>query len=685
MTAPQPPKAKQKRQVLEAHGQVREDHFYWLREKDDPETIQYLEAENRYAEAAMADTKDLQEKLFAELKGRTKETDRSAPVRIDDYYYYARTEAGKEYLIYCRKKDSLENEEEVLLDQNELANQSKFCGLGVFRVSPDHALLAYSVDVTGSEQFTVYVKDLATGKLLPDEIANTGHSLEWKNDSASFIYTTLDATLRPYRAMLHTLGQPADDDTELYQEADERFFMGLSKSKSDKYIFVGLGSKITSEEHFLDADAADATLTCVQPREQGHEYSVEHHEDTFYISSNEHAPNFKLMKAPVAAPGKENWEEIIAHRDDVFLDMFEVFKRHLCVYELAEGVVRVRVRDLANDAEHYVDFPEEVYEVDSATNPVFDTSLVRLVYSSLVTPQTVFDYDMDTKERTVVKEQEVFGGYDPDNYVVRRLFAATSDGTNIPISLAHRKDIPLDGSAPCWLSGYGAYGMVHPVHFSPNMVSLLDRGFVVAVAHIRGGGERGRQWYEDGKYLQKGNTFTDYITAAEYLVDQGYTSPDRLVACGRSAGGLLMGAVANMRPDLFAAIVTSVPFVDAVTTMLDPSIPLTVIEYEEWGNPNEKEYFDYMISYSPYDNITQQDYPHILVMTGLHDSRVQYWEPAKWVAKLRTMKTDENLLILRTEMEQGHGGASGRYEHLREIAFEFTFVLKVLGLIERES
>jgi oligopeptidase B len=676
-----PPLAKKKSHTLEAHGDTRDDPYYWMRDKTNPEVIAYLEEENAYTKAMMADAEDLQTELYEEMKGRIKETDTSAPVKIDDYYYYSRTEEGKQYPIYCRKRDRLDNKEEVLLDHNELAKDHTFLDLGVFEVSPDHQLLAYSINTDGSERYTVCVKDLTTGELLTDVVENTYYSLEWRNDSRSFFYTTLDDAMRPSDVHVHTLGTDSREDTPVFSESDERFFVSVSKSRSKKYIFIESGSKVTTEVYFLDADIADTALKVISPRQQGHEYYVEHHDESFFILTNDQGQNFRLVKTPVTAAGSDDWTEVISHRDEVMLDSFDVFKDYLVLYELVNGLINVRIQHFGDQSEHYVQFSEEVYAVRGVDNPTFDTVTLRLAYSSLVTPESVYDYRMDTKERQLVKQEEVLGGYDSMQYETKRVWATAADGARIPISLAYKKASLQTGRPnPCWLYGYGSYGMVLSPSFSANRISLLDRGFIFAIAHIRGGGEKGRGWYQAGKYLQKENTFSDFIASAEHLITEGYTSKEELMVCGRSAGGLLIGSVLNKRPELFKAAIADVPFVDVMTTMLDPTIPLTVTEYEEWGNPNDKEYYTYMRSYSPYDNVRAGDYPHLLVTAGLNDPRVQYWEPAKWVAKLRTAKTDNNTLLLKTEMEQGHMGASGRYDLLKEIAFEYAFALKILSV-----
>lgn len=672
------PRAAVRPHPLTHHGHTRTDPYYWLRERDNPEVIEYLTRENEYTAAQMEDTKTLQESLFEELKSRIKEDDMSVPVQIDDFFYYTRTETGKQYAYFCRRKGSMEAPEEVLLDQNSLAQGMAHCALGVFEVSPDHRLLAYSIDEDGSEFYTLRVKNLETGELLDDVLTHTSYSLAWMNDSQAFVYARLDENRRPYMALMHVLGTLQSEDRELLVEMDERFFLGVDKSKDDRLVFITLNSKETDDTYLLDADAREGGVRHVTKRRQGHEYSVEHHGGSLYIRTNKDAKNYRLMRTPLDATEEEHWEEVIAHRDEIMLEGFELFASHMVLYERVEGMTKLRVRTMSGERDDYIEIPEAVYAAGGAGNPVFSTDRFRFSYSSLVTPYSVFEYHMDTKEHTLLKREEVLGGYDPEAYEVRREYATASDGVQIPISIAHRKGLSQDGSNPCWLYGYGSYGTVIRPGFNENRISLLDRGFVFAIAHVRGGGEKGKRWYEDGKYLKKRTTFTDFIACAEHLVAEGYTNPSRMVAVGRSAGGLLMGAIANMRPDLFAAIVADVPFVDALTTMLDPGIPLTVTEYEEWGNPETKEYYDYMLSYSPYDNVEAKQYPHLLVQAGLNDPRVQYWEPAKWVAKLRATKTDSNLLLFKTEMEHGHGGATGRYDALKEVAFEFAFVLKVL-------
>ncbi len=674
------PQAKKQPREFTEHGNVRTDDYYWLREKENPEVIAHLNAENAYTESVLAGTKGLQQELFEEMKGRMNENDMSAPYRYGGYFYYSRTEAGKQYPIFCRKPDTLDAQEEILLDENVVAEGHEFLSVAFIEVSPNHRLLAYAVDFKGNEKHEVRIKDLETGDHLSDRITDVEYSFEWANDSRTFFYTVSDETSRPYRVMRHTLGSDASADALVYEDLDERFFVSLSKSRSEKYIFIELESKITGETHVLDADVPGAPYRIIAPRRQGHEYSVEHHGDEFLIVTNKDAKNFRLMSAPVASPSEEQWKEVIPHRKDVMLEGVDAFESFVVVHEL-EGALR-QLRVIREGEDYRIPMPAQVYALGSAPNAEYVSDVFRFAYSSLATPSTTYDFDTRAKELVTVKKRQVFGGFDESAYEVERTFAVAEDGTRIPVSLAYRKGAKT-GKNPLWLHGYGSYGSLQNPSFVESRISLLDRGFVFALAHIRGGGEGGRLWYEDGKFLKKRNTFTDFITCAEHLVANGYGAKDKLVVSGRSAGGLLMGAVANMRPDLFQAIVTAVPFVDVINTMMDPTIPLTVTEYEEWGNPNDREYYEYMRSYSPYDNVSGQAYPHILVTAGLNDMRVQYWEPAKWVAKLRELKTDGNMLLLKTDMDSGHGGASGRYDALKETALEYAFALKALGLTDQ--
>ncbi len=677
---PAPPVAKRVTHIETVHGMQRSDDYFWLRERDNPELISYLEAENRFTQATTRHTKGLQKRLFAELKGRIKETDLSVPVKNGAYYYYTRTFEGKQYRTHCRKRGHLEAPEEVILDQNELAKRAEYFRIGGFEVSPDHRLVAYSVDTSGSETYTLRIKDLTTGELLPDEVLNTYYGLVWGNDNRHIFYTVLDDAKRPYKALRHTLGTDASEDVVVHHETDERFHVRLGKTRSRKFVLLSLNSSVTSEVYVLDADQPTGSFRLINPRRQDMEYSVAHQGDYFYITTNDNATNFKVVRTPVDQPDKANWSEVIGHRPDVKVDRVSAFKHHLVIYERQAGLKKMRIRDVRNGSEHYVEFPEPVYTFFPGPNEEFDTTALRFSYTSLVTPRSVFDYDMETRTRELKKQVEVLGGYDPSQYESKRIFATASDGTKVPISIVYRKGTVLDGHNPMMLYGYGSYGASIDPAFRSSRLTLIDRGFVYAIAHVRGSGTMGRLWYEDGKFLNKKNTFTDFIACAEHLIEQGYTSPDRLAIRGGSAGGLLMGAVANMRPDLFKVVVAQVPFVDVINTMLDASIPLTVIEYEEWGNPNDKAYFDYMLSYSPYDNVEAKDYPNMLITAGLNDPRVQYWEPAKWTAKLRAMKTDNNRLLLKTNMGAGHGGASGRYDALKELAFVYAFILDTLGI-----
>lgn len=675
-----PPIAEKHPHSLTIHGDERIDPYYWMRDRSDPQVIAYLEAENAYTQAVMQHTEGLQKILYDEMLGRIKETDLSVPYRKGDFYYYTRTEEGKAYPIYCRKQGSLDADEDVLLDQNVLAEGHEFFSLGVVQVSPDHQILAYSVDTAGSELYTLYFLDLKTRERYPEAIAETYYSLEWANDSRTVFYTQVDSTNRPYKLFRHVVGTPATDDVLVYHEADDSYFLGVGKTRSDAYLLMSLESKITSEIRYLKADDPQGEFQVIQARSHGMEYGVDHHGDYFYIVTNDDAVNFKLVKTPVTAPAKPNWETVIPHRDDILLSGISAFVDHLVIYERQGGLPTVRVQKLSTGQEHSLTFPEPTYSVWESNNPEFNTNILRFSYSSMITPSSVFDYNLDTQERELKKQTEVLGGYDRIQYASEWISATAADGVQVPISIVYKRGMTKDGNNPLLLTGYGSYGMSYPVSFSSNRLSLLDRGVIIALAHIRGGSELGRQWYDNGKFLNKKNTFTDFITCAEYLIQTGWTGRDRLAISGGSAGGLLMGAVINQRPDLFKAVVADVPFVDVVTTILDPSLPLSVLEWEEWGNPNDKTYYDYMKSYSPYDNVTAQDYPSLLITAGLNDSRVSYWEPAKWTAKLRDLKTDNNLLLLKTNMGAGHGGASGRYESLKEIAFEYAFLLDQWGI-----
>ncbi|HET6778025.1 MAG TPA: S9 family peptidase [Gemmatimonadales bacterium] len=675
-----PPVAPSNPWVSTVHGETRTDDYYWLRDRSDPCVIAYLEAENSYTTTVMRHTEGLQERLYQEMRARIKEADLSVPEQLDQCYYYSRTEAGSQYPILCRTRGRLAADEEILLDQNPLAAAHTYFRVGVTAVSPDHRLLAYSVDTSGGEEFTLYIKDLATGALLAESIPNTSSAVAWANDSRTLFYTVLDRARRPCRLYRHVVGNSPSTDVLVYFEPDESFFLDVNRTRSRRYLLLDIASHSTSEVRFLDADNPTGEFQVVQPREPGIEYSVAHHGNRFYITTNDGASNFRLVHAPVDRPGKSNWSPVLPYRPGVKLDGVDAFSAHLALYEREAGLRQVRILDLISGEDHLVTFPEPAYTVRAHQNPEFNTSLLRFTYTSLVTPSSVVDYDMATRSWTVRKQTEVLGGYDKSRYRSERIFATATDGEQVPISLVYRAPLHLDGTRPLLLHGYGAYGLTYDPAFSSNTLSLLDRGFVVAIAHVRGGEEMGRKWYENGKLLNKRNTFTDFIACAEHLVTQGYTARDRLAINGGSAGGLLMGAVTNMRPDLFRVVLAEVPFVDVVNTMLDASLPLTVIEYDEWGNPNDPGSYEYIRSYSPYDNVERKAYPSILVTAGLNDPRVAYWEPAKWTARLRAMKTDDNRLLLKTNMGAGHGGASGRFDFLREIAFKYAFMLDVLGV-----
>ena len=677
---PLPPLARAERTSTEAAGRTIADDYRWLRERENPEVIAYLESENLYTEAVMAHTEELRERLFAEIKGRIKETDLSVPYELDGYFYYSRTEEGQQYPFYCRKQGSLEAPEEVMLDANALAQGHDYFQIGVLEVSPDTHLLAYAYDTDGSERYTLRVKNLRSGELLPDEIPEVSYGLEWGNDNRTFFYTARDAAARPYKVFRHVLGTDPASDPLVYHEPDEAFFVGMGKTKDRRYLLIYLGSSTTSEVRLLEADDPAGSFRLFAARRPGIEYYVEHHGEHFFLRTNDGAKTFRLARTPEGATSPENWQDVIAGRDDVTLGNFDVFARHLVVFERRDGLRQIRVRDLGAGEDHWVDFPEAAYAVFAGANPRFDTAVLRFQYTSMVTPMSVFDYRMDERTRQLLKQTEVLGGYEPGRYATERVMARAADGVEVPISLVYRRGLAKEGANPCLLMGYGAYGASIDPTFSSSRLSLLDRGFVYAIAHIRGGGEMGERWHDEGKLLTKRNTFTDFIAAAEHLIARGYTSRERLAIQGGSAGGLLIGAVLNLRPDLFAAALAQVPFVDVINTMLDPSVPLVVIEYEEWGNPNEPEAFDYMLSYSPYDNVRAADYPHLLITAGLNDPRVAYWEPAKWTARLRATKTGSRRLLLKTNMGAGHGGASGRYDALRETAFHYAFLLDVLGV-----
>ena len=677
-----PPVARTEPKELELHDDIRIDEYYWLNQRDDPEVLAYLEAENDYTSAMMAHTADLQRTLFREFKERIKQTDESVPYRRGDYFYYSRMEEGKDYPIYARRKGSLEADEEIVLDVNEMAagHEGYYRASGL-DLSHDHNLLAFGVDKVGRRIYTIQVKNLSTGEMLSDVIPDVTANITWANDNKTFFYARQDpTTLRRYQIWRHTLGSDPSKDVLVYEETDETFSCGVGKTKSEEYIFIGCEQTMASEYRFVDANQPSSEFKVLQKRQRGHEYDVDHFGDQFYIRTNDQAKNFRLMKTPVRKTTMDNWTEVIGHRDDVYLQSFEIFKDYLVVTERKEGLRELRVMPWDGSDEHYLDFGEPAYLAYPTDNYDFDTPVLRYHYESMTTPGSVFDYDMATRKRTLLKEDEVLGGFDKANYVTERLYAPARDGVRVPISIVYRKGLERDGDNPLLLYAYGSYGYSRDASFSAYRISLLDRGVAYAIAHVRGGQEMGRWWYEDGKLLKKKNTFTDFIDVAKYLVDEQWTKPERLACQGGSAGGLLIGAVVNMAPEMFSAAHAAVPFVDVVTTMLDDSIPLTTGEFDEWGNPKEKEYYDYMKSYSPYDNVEAKDYPALLVTTGLHDSQVQYFEPAKWVARLRSKKTGDNVLILKTEMEAGHGGGSARDKRYEETAFDYAFLLDRMGV-----
>jgi len=666
---------------LEKHGHVRVDDYYWLRERENPEVIKYLNDENEHAAKEMAHTGDFEEKLFEEIKGRFKQTDMSVPYKRDDYYYYTRYEHGKEYPIYARKRGSLDQPEEIMLDGNALAEGHEFFSIGGSAVSSGQDLLAYAIDTQGRRIHTAYLKNLVTGAMLPDVLSNVAENLVWANDNRTLFYARQDeTTLRQYQIYRHVIGADPAEDQLVYQEDDETFVAYILKTKSRKFLMIVSAHTISQEYRYIEADQPSGEFRIFLPREREHEYHMEHFQDRFIIRTNFQAKNFRLMWTPIDEPAREHWREIIPHRDDVYVGDFEVFRDHLVLEERARGLTQIRIIPWSGSAGHHLEFAEPAYRANLNVNLQFDTSTLRFEYTSMKTPLSIYDYDMTTQQKTLLKQEEILGGFDPDNYVTERLYARAADGTDIPISLLYRKGMVRNGDNPLLLYGYGSYGVSIDAGFSSPRLSLVDRGFIYAIAHIRGGQEMGRQWYEDGKLLRKKNTFSDFIAAAEFLIREKFTVPDKLFAMGRSAGGLLMGAISNMRPDLFRGIVAEVPFVDAVTTMLDSSIPLTTGEYDEWGDPSQRELYDYMLSYSPYDNVESKAYPAMLITGSLHDSQVQYWEPAKWAARLRELKTDKNRLLLKTNMDAGHGGSSGRFRRHRETAFSYLFLLDLAGI-----
>jgi len=676
----QPPLADIKPYEITVHGQTLRDDFFWLRERENVQVLDYLQKENAYTEAILKPQEELQGRLFAEMKGRIKETDLSVPVRIGDYLYYSRTEKDCQYPFYARKKGPVSAPEELLLDLNLLAHGHNYFSLGIVKLSPDHRFLAYAFDTEGSEEYVLAVKDLETGELLRDTASGLSRCLEWSGDGHYFFYTVLDAAKRPYRLFRHKLGTPASSDQLVYEEQDPLFNMGIGKTRDRRFFVLESSSSTTSECRVLDTSNPLGTFALVHPRERGLEYFLEHHHQRFFIRTNWNAVNFCIMTAPETNPGKSFWEPFLPYQAEVKTEQIDCFENHMVVEEREKGLIRMRVITFPDGEEHTIEFPETVYSVFSGQNPEFSQKTFRLHYTSLVQPQTVYDYDLEQRKLVLLKQSEVVGGYDASLYTTERVFAKSHDGVEVPVSLVYRRDVPKDGKRPFLLYGYGSYGICMDPEFSSNRLSLLDRGVVFAIAHIRGGGDLGRPWYDEGKFLKKKNTFFDFIACAEHVIRAGWTSPSQLAIAGGSAGGLLMGAVTNMRPDLFHAVVAKVPFVDVINTMLDKSLPLTTGEYEEWGNPEDPVYFNYMLSYSPYNQMARQAYPNMLITGGLYDPRVQYWEPAKWTAQLRRCSTSDKLILLKMNMEAGHGGASGRYDYLKEIALEYSFLLRCWGL-----
>ena len=678
MTELTPPIAEKRPYPLTIHDDTRIDNYYWLREKESVDVLAYLKAENAFTQAKMAHTESLQQKLYEEMVGRIQETDSSVPVRKGNYFYYSRTEEGKQYAIHCRKKGALDAPEEILIDENSLAEGHDYFNLGTFEVSPNEQILAYATDTQGGERYTTFFKDLTTGELLPDHIEESGYSAVWANDNQTYFYTVQDDAWREHRVMRHELGKA--DDTLIYQEDDALFQVYIDKTKDKAYLILTISSIESSEALYLDANNPLGTFTLVHPRQERVQYYLDHRQGVFYIRTNENAPNYQLMKVSVERPSKENWQSFYGPFDDRYFEGMDLFATHMVIYGRFDGLRAMQIYDFRESKLYDLSFPEPVYSYSRSSNPEVNSETVRIIYQSLTTSDATYDINLETLDWKLLKREPVLGDYDPENYITERHFATASDGTQIPISLVYKKGIELNSNTPCLLYGYGSYGANMEPRFDQKRLCLIDRGFVYALAHIRGGQEMGRYWYDQGKWLNKKNTFTDFIACAEHLIAQHYTSTERLVINGRSAGGLLMGAVTTMRPDLCKAVVAGVPFVDVVTTMLDESIPLTVGEYDEWGNPNYKQYYDYMLSYSPYDNTYAQDYPHILITAGLNDPRVQYWEPTKWTAKLRDVKTDDNLLLLKVHMGAGHFSSSGRYDYLKDIAFEYAFILDVFGI-----
>lgn len=675
-----PPVAKKIQKKLVIHGQERIDNYYWLNERENPAVMEYLHAENAYRGAMMAGSADLQKSLYDEIVGRIKQIDESVPYLDNGYFYYHRYLKGQEYPIYARKKDAPDAPEEILIDGPEMARGLDYFHVTGLSVSENNRYLVFGVDTVSRRKYTIYFKNLSSGELLTDEIPNTNGRAVWANDNRTVFYVTKDSTLRPERVWHHHIGTKLAEDREFFHEKDNTFNVSIYKTNTDKYIVLASEQTLATEFRLLDADDVEKEAVLFQPRERDHEYYIYDQGNRFLVLTNWQAKNFRLMEARPGKTGKNQWRELVAHNKDILLERVKAFKNHIVITERTAGKNQIRVVNLKNDSEHYIAFDDPNFVAYPDDNYQFDTDVLRLSYESLTTPESVFDYNMTTMKRHLLKEEEVGGGFDRNNYKSERLWATARDSVLVPVTIVYRKGMVRDGKSSLLLYGYGSYGSSMNPYFRSSRLSLIDRGFIYAIAHIRGGSEMGRQWYEDGKLLKKKNTFNDFLDCAEYLVAQKYTSPEHLFAQGGSAGGLLMGAVVNARPDLFKGIIAAVPWVDVVTTMLDKSIPLTTAEFDEWGNPEDPVYYEYMLSYSPYDNVAAKDYPAMYVTTGLHDSQVQYFEPAKWVAKLRDMKTDNNLLILDVDMASGHGGASGRFARYKRTALQYAFILEQLKM-----
>ena len=679
------PKAKKIKKELTIHNDVRVDNYYWLNQREDKNVLDYLHAENEYTDAVLKSTEDFQKSLFEEMKSRIKEDDQSVPYKFNGYWYITKFEQGKDYPIYTRKKETLDAEEEILFDCNEMAKGYSYFKLGGFSVSEDNTLVSFSIDTVSRRQYTIKIKNLLTGEILDDTIENTTGSSTWASDNKTIFYAKKDeVTLRSDKIFSYKIGEKVEDDRLVFNEEDETFHTYVYKSKSRKYLIIGSSSTQTSEYQILPANNPEGNFKIFQPRERNLEYSIAHYDDSFYIITNKDgATNFKVQKTLETATTKENWVDVIPHREDVLVEDIEIFKNYLVVNERKNGLNHLRIISWDKKEDYYLDFESETYTASIGNNPDFNSNVLRYTFNALTQPSSVIDYNFNTKTKEIKKEQEVLDkSFDKNNYTSERIWATARDGKKIPMSVVYKKGIKLDGTNPLLQYAYGSYGSTIDPYFSSIRLSLLDRGFIYVISHIRGSEYLGRPWYEDGKLLKKMNTFTDFIDCSKYLIEKKYTSSEHLYAMGGSAGGLLMGAVINLNPKLYKGVIAAVPFVDVVTTMLDDTIPLTTGEYDEWGNPNNKDYYHYMKSYSPYDNVKEKEYPNLLVTTGLHDSQVQYWEPAKWVAKLRELKTDNNLLLLKTDMDAGHGGASGRFEALKEVALEYAFLFYLEGITD---